>query len=55
MAAAAIPAEVRAPAEPGRSSAFGARGRGYSRMVSNWNLQPIGPSAFTALNPDIVS
>ena len=31
------------------------RGGVYSRMVSNWNLQPIGPSAFTALNPDIVS
>ena len=30
-------------------------GEGYSRMVSNWNLQPTGPSAFTALKPDIVS
>jgi hypothetical protein len=27
----------------------------YSRMVSNWNLQPIGPSAFTTLKPDMVS
>ncbi len=45
----------RAPAEPWRSSAFCVPEQGYSRMVSNWNLQPIGPSAFTALNPDIVS
>ena len=27
----------------------------YSRMVSNWNLQPTGVSAFTTLKPDIVS
>ena len=27
----------------------------YSRMVSNWNLQPTGVSAFTALKPDMVS
>ena len=27
----------------------------YSRMVSNANLQPMGPSAFTALKPDMVS
>ena len=45
----------RAPAEPGRSSAFCARGQRYSRMVSNWNLQPTGPSALITLNPDIVS
>src|SRR5206468_11892351 len=30
-------------------------GRGYSRMASNWNLQPMGPSDFTTLKPDMVS
>jgi hypothetical protein len=29
--------------------------RGYSRMVSNWNLQPTGMSALTTLKPDMVS
>ena len=38
----------------GRSWRPSPRG-GHSRMDSNWNLQPIGPSAFTALNPDMVS
>src|SRR2546422_7288426 len=28
---------------------------GYSRMVSNWNLHPVGVSAFTTLKPGIVS
>jgi hypothetical protein len=27
----------------------------YSRIVSNWNLQPSGESALTTLKPDIVS
>jgi hypothetical protein len=27
----------------------------YSRIVSNWNLQPMGVSAFTTLKPDMVS
>ncbi len=40
-----------APDWPGRPSI----GHAYSRMVSNWNLQPIGPSAFTTLKPDMVS
>jgi hypothetical protein len=40
-----------APATPGHPTT----GHGYSRMDSNWNLQPIGPSAFTALKPDMVS
>src|SRR5213593_3611080 len=43
------------PGEPWRSSAFRVLRRGYSRMVSNWNLHPIGVSAFTTLKPDIVS
>jgi hypothetical protein len=30
-------------------------GRSYSRMASNWNLQPMGPSDFTTLKPDMVS
>jgi len=29
--------------------------RRYSRIVSNWNLQPTGVSAFTTLKPDMVS
>src|SRR5258705_13788044 len=29
--------------------------RGYSRMASNWNLQPMGPSDLTTLKPDMVS
>jgi hypothetical protein len=41
-----------APGRPGRPAGSGAR---YSRMVSNWNLQPTGVSALTALKPDIVS
>ena len=30
-------------------------GPSYSRMVSNWNLQPMGVSAFMTLKPDMVS
>jgi hypothetical protein len=43
-----------APAEPGRPSIVSTP-RGYSRIVSNWNLQPTGVSAFTTLKPDMVS
>jgi len=52
-----IPPSVRrAPAKPWRSSRVAPPvDAGYSRMVSNWNLQPSGVSAFIALKPDMVS
>ena len=46
----------RAPHTPPNTRRLGATIAGrYSRIVSNWNLQPSGVSAFTALKPDIVS
>jgi hypothetical protein len=39
----------------GRAAGPALPDRGYSRIVSNWNLQPTGVSAFTTLKPDMVS
>jgi len=55
MAASALPGGLSRPGGAGALiDILRAPGR-YSRMVSNWNLQPIGPSAFTTLKPDMVS
>jgi hypothetical protein len=46
---------VGAPQPDNRRRSLGWRIPAYSRMVSNWNLQPTGVSAFTTLKPDMVS
>src|SRR5262249_27003175 len=48
----APPAHSSCPWRPGQSVSDRSP---YSRMVSNWNLQPIGVSAFITLKPDMVS